>query len=117
METKHIVLVVSSLGGGGAERVVVDAAGYFVARGRRVTVLTLDGDSRDSYALPSAINRVRINIMWPSRGLWNRTRSAFRRLALIRQAVRGLDPDVVVSFIEMTNVRVLAALLGARIPV
>jgi len=36
---------------------------------------------------------------------------------MIRQAVRRFAPDVVVSFIEQNNVRVLAALLGTGIPV
>jgi glycosyltransferase involved in cell wall biosynthesis len=117
MEVKHIVLVISSLGGGGAERAIVDLAAYFAAHGRHVTLVTLDGDSPDSYLLSSGIDRVRVNIMWPSRHLWDRISGALRRLVLIRRAVRGLDPSVVISFGEMTNVRVLLALLGTHIQV
>jgi hypothetical protein len=109
MAAGHIVLVISSLGGGGAERVIVDIAGYLGANGRRVTLLTLDGESRDAYAVPSGVDRARINIMWPSANVLESVASTFRRLALIRRAVLHLKPDVVVSFTDMNNVRVLAA--------
>src|SRR5438128_1496329 len=117
MRAKHYVLIVSSLRGGGAERVIADVAEFFAGCGRRVTLLTLDGDSPDSYLLSSRIDRVRVNIMWPSRHFWDRIISTLRRLVLIRRAVRVLDPDVVVSFVDVTNVRVLLALLGTRIQV
>ena len=117
MSAKHIALISFALEGGGAERVLTEMAGHFASLGRRVSLLTLDGTCVDAYPLHSAVNRVRINILWPSRHIWNSVISTLQRQALIRRTVCALKADVVVSFTELTNVRVLAALLGTGIPV
>ena len=39
----HILLVISSLSAGGAERVLAEMANWWADHGRRVTVLTLSG--------------------------------------------------------------------------
>ena len=56
----RLTLVVSSLGPGGAERVVATLANAWVHRGCGVTVLTLDDGARPPfYALDSAIHTFR----------------------------------------------------------
>lgn len=113
----HIALLVSSLGGGGAERVICDLASFLCGECHRVTLITLDGDAEDAYRLDERVERVRANIMWKSGSVWQRIGNTYRRLVLIRGAVRAVRPDVVISFIDMTNIRVLSALVGTGIPV
>lgn len=117
MNGSHVLLVISSLGGGGAERVIVDLAAFMVAQGLRVTLMTLEGARYDHYCLPEGVRRVRMDIMWESKGLWNKCTSAIKRIRMMRQTVCGVAPDVVVSFIDTTNVRMLLALMGTKIPV
>lgn len=117
MVAPHVMLIISALAGGGAERVIVDLAEYLVERGHTVTVGTLEGDRRDHFNLSPRINRVRANIMWESRGVLGSLLGTLRRLRIIRKLVVDVCPDVVISFIEMTNVRVLLALVGTGIPV
>lgn len=117
MSGPHVMFIISALGSGGAERVIVDLSHFLSEKGYVVTVATLEGDRSDHFSLHESVRRLRINIMWESRGVLDSARSMLRRLGLIRALVRNAKPDVVVSFIEMTNVRVLLALAGSGIPV
>lgn len=92
-------------------------ANAWAARGRQVAVLTLSGTTADHYVLHPAVERIGLDLLWNSHSLWESVRYNLRRSQAIRRAVRRWRPDVVISFIEQTNVRVLAALAGSRTPV
>lgn len=117
MSGPHVMFIISALASGGAERVIVDLSHFLSEKGYVVTVATLEGDRSDHFSLHESVRRLRTNIMWESRGVLDSALSMLRRLRLIRALVRNAKPDVVVSFIEMTNVRVLLALAGSGIPV
>lgn len=117
MNRPHVMFIISALAGGGAERVIVDLSHFLSEKGYVVTVATLEGDRSDHFPLHQSVRRLRTNIMWESRGVLDSALSMVKRLRLIRSLVRNTSPDVVVSFIEMTNVRVLLALAGTDIPV
>lgn len=111
------MLLVSSLGGGGAERVIAELASFLCDCGHRVTLTTLEGDREDAYALDPRVQRLRADIMWDSATVIQRVVNTLRRLSIMRRAIRSVKPDVVISFIDMTNIRVLGALIGTGIPV
>lgn len=113
----HILIVIGSLGAGGAERVVVDLAAYLVELGRKVTVLTLNGDDSDAYALPEGVGRKRIEIRRPARWWIESLWFALSSLWSMRLQIRSINPDVTVSFIDQTNVRLLTASIGIGLPV
>lgn len=117
MSPLRVMLIISSLAGGGAERVIVDLAHFLAERGYSVTVGTLEGDRADHFSLSLAVHRVRTDIMWESGGPLEKIVGTLRRLRMIRRLVVSARPDVVISFIEMTNVRVLVSLIGTGIPV
>lgn len=117
MSKPRVLFIISSLGGGGAERVISELAAFFVERGFAVTLATLEGEGADRYALVSGIERIRINLMWESSGLLESLWSAARRFRMIRRMVKQSRADVVISFIDTTNVRVLLSLIGSGIPV
>lgn len=112
-----LVLFVSSLSAGGAERVMSVLANGWVARGHRVSLFTLDDGCLDHYSVDPSVERVALSMLWPSRNVYESIRSNIIRVTRIRRAVLQRRPAVVVSFIEQTNLRVLAALVGSRIPV
>ena len=67
----RITFVISSLGFGGAERVRVTMANYWMAnywagKGWPVTLITLD-DAGPAYALAPEVQRVGVGVMAPSR--------------------------------------------------
>lgn len=113
----RVLFAVSSLSAGGAERVISELANAFATKGHEVGVLTLSHSGTDHYVLDSRVERVALDVIWDSTTVWESVRSNVLRCRMIRSAVLRFNPQAVVSFIEQTNVRILAALLGAGIPV
>ena len=105
----RILFCISSLSAGGAERVASIMLNHWASRDCDATLLTLASHER--------VHRLPLDLMWDSANLWAGIGSNLRRLRMIRATIRDARPDVVVSFIDGTNVLVLAALLGTGIPV
>lgn len=132
----RITIVIAGLGGGGAERVCVNLANAWVDRGYKPTILTISQNSRPpAYAIDARVELR--DIGWPR---WARSYELnaeaiapimrglqaarcpelipdIKMLALLRYAILTTQPDVVVSMIDRTNVRVLAAMHEAQSPV
>ncbi|MEW9899947.1 glycosyltransferase family 4 protein [Chitinivorax sp. PXF-14] len=117
MTPPHALLVISSLGRGGAERVICELASALGEQGLTVTLLTLDDSKDDYYPLSPKVERKCSNIMWESNGLFSRLSSATKRLWRMRTVVKSSQPDIVISFIDTTNIRTLLALVGSGIPI
>jgi GalNAc-alpha-(1->4)-GalNAc-alpha-(1->3)-diNAcBac-PP-undecaprenol alpha-1,4-N-acetyl-D-galactosaminyltransferase len=113
----RIAVVISSLGGGGAERVVVDLCRHLRDSGREVTLITLSGDDPDAYAVPAGVRRERMEIRRSAGSLLDTIQFSLRHLAAMRRKIMSLSPDVVVSFVDQTNVRTVLGLFGTGIPV
>ncbi|MCZ6619933.1 MAG: glycosyltransferase, partial [Gammaproteobacteria bacterium] len=114
---KRILLTISTLSAGGAERVASELVNHWAARGWTVGLLTLTDKDSDHYSLDPRVERIGLDLIWESNNPWHGFLSNLRRSRMIRQVTKTFSPDVVVSFIEQTNVRVLAALVGTGIPV
>jgi glycosyltransferase involved in cell wall biosynthesis len=133
----RITMVIGCLGGGGAERVCVNLANAWVERGRQVTILTVSQNlAATAYSInPSVELR---NLGWPRwarheelnaaaiapviRGLHDagcseQLTEQITLLALLRYAILAETPDVVVAHIDITNLRVLAAMHETNVPV
>jgi glycosyltransferase involved in cell wall biosynthesis len=131
----HITLVIGGLGGGGAERVCINLANCWVERGHHVTILTLFNSATPAYAIDSRVQRRSVD--WPrlprdeeidatavesiTRGLHQ---AGVRQLteditffALLRNRILAQRPDVVVSHMDVTNLRVLIAMYETNLPV
>lgn len=113
----HITLVISSLGAGGAERVMTILAGEWAKRGNRVTLITLASAERDHYAVPTGVHRVALDVLRESHGKAQALKNNYTRLSRLREAIRQSGPDVVVSFMDVTNILTLLATGGLRVPV
>ena len=127
----RITQVIGGLGGGGAERVCVNLANAWAGVGRSVTVVT-KSEEASPYALDARVNR---RAFGRSRAEALRAESVagvLRTLgdvgcsdlldnaaiiSLMRDAIFATRPDVVVSHMDVTNVRVLAAMHGSGVPV
>jgi glycosyltransferase involved in cell wall biosynthesis len=116
-QPNRITLVISSLGSGGAERVLSTMANFWVEHGRAVTLITLAAAGEDFYPIDSRVQRVALDVLGASTGAIAAARNNLRRLQRVRSAVLKSRPDAVLSFIDRTNVLVLLALTGTGIPV
>jgi GalNAc-alpha-(1->4)-GalNAc-alpha-(1->3)-diNAcBac-PP-undecaprenol alpha-1,4-N-acetyl-D-galactosaminyltransferase len=115
--------VISSLGIGGAERSAVTLAGMFAEEQHEVEILTFEpegtaaGVAPDGLPLAPGITVRRLDLTGES-GSWRRALAAnWRRLSVLRGAIADVSPALVISFVHVTNVLTVLALLGTRLPV
>lgn len=104
--------MVSSLGGGGGERILLDLAGGWVGRGHEVTIVTLSTPSTDAYPVPAGVTRVALDAMGSDGGRLLAPLRLWRRIRQIRRALVATAPDVVVGFMVPTTVLALRAARG-----
>jgi GalNAc-alpha-(1->4)-GalNAc-alpha-(1->3)-diNAcBac-PP-undecaprenol alpha-1,4-N-acetyl-D-galactosaminyltransferase len=115
-----IMLLVSSMHGGGAERVAATLVNAWAARGDTVTLVpTYSGRGSCFYSLSD-----QVRLIWladrPGGGAGMGGRGPWRgvsRLRALRGLIREHAPDVLVSFLTNVNVAALLAARGLGIPV
>ena len=113
----RLALAIDSLGPGGAQRVLTTMAGEWAARGRLVTLVTLEGQATPAFALDPAVSLVRLGTIGSGRSAIRRLWGKGRHIAALRGAIAAARPDVVVSFIDRVNVLTLLATIGLSVPV
>ena len=133
----RITLVIGGLAGGGAERVCVNLANSWVERGHHVTLLTFTQNFRKpAYTVDPRVQQR--DMGWPRRPGQEELNAAMVApilrglqearltqqlvqhitfLAILRTKILSQAPDVVVTHIDITNLRVLAAMHESKIPI
>lgn len=128
-----VAIVVSTLNAGGAERAVVNMANAWAERGRAPVILTTSQRDRPvAYALDARVahrdigwrrdpnddemDHVSLRAIYGALDLSDRTYDLLLGdivlLVLLRRAIQRIAPDVVISFGDLMNVRLLAATSG-----
>lgn len=108
-----IKFFISSLGNGGAERVVCVLANSLVRAGHDVSIMLL----ADDHIYFPICDQVKISFLdreWKKKK--NKTFRIIQRIRLIRKTVETDKPDVVISFISETNIDVSIALAFHKVP-
>ncbi len=113
----RITCVIHSLSGGGAERVMAGLASALASRGHQVHLITLDDGKQDRHTLLESVTRHCLNQMAPSRSWADRIANTATRLRSLRAAIRQSQPQVVLSFCDVSNVMTLAATRGLGLSV
>lgn len=112
---KKILLCVSSMHSGGAERVAATLANAWTDRGDEVCLLiTYSGRGGCFYPLSE---RVVVRYLSDEAGGGKKFWARAKRLLGIRRVIEDFRPDFVVSLLTNVNVAVLLATLGLRVPV
>jgi glycosyltransferase involved in cell wall biosynthesis len=109
----HILIVISSLGLGGAQRVTAHLSRLWIAAGHRVTIATLSAGGASCGVDPS-VRVVALGLARESRGIVDAALGNLRRLRAIRAIIRDLKPDVTIGM--MMSASVLVALAGLGLP-
>jgi glycosyltransferase involved in cell wall biosynthesis len=115
----RIALFITSMWGGGAERVAATLVRLWSDAGHDVVVVTALARSPADYELPGNVRRIALDLSRRSR-TGTVTSGAWRVIGWARQFRRVLHrerPDLVVSFLVETNVPALLASVGVRVPV
>jgi glycosyltransferase involved in cell wall biosynthesis len=113
----RISMVISSLSGGGAERVLALLSRAFTEMGHKVSVVTIFGEEEDFYPLPEGVGRVALGLGKTTVGMMEKIAANRARISALGRALRETRPDVVISFMTETNVLTLLATLRMKIPV
>lgn len=113
----RLTLVIPSLGGGGAERVMATLANAWAAESAAVTLITLADRDGDKYPLHAAVERVALDVAGRSPHVFTALRNNVVRLRSLRRALRAAQPDAIISFTTTVNLLVVLAASGWRVPV
>ncbi len=110
-----ILLVINSLGGGGAERVVQTLSSHFAQRGFEVHVVTLER-GEDTYPLHPEVRRVTLRSAPLARGPGRVAALPLQALELAR-VIRRVRPDAALSFLVRANLaHASTRAFGNRLP-
>lgn len=108
-KNRHIAMFISSLNKGGSERVLVNLAEYFYAKGYRVTIVT-QYRADNEYEISNGIKRVFSEITEEETGK-SRIGNFLRRITKLRHIWKRERPDLILSFIGKNN---MMAILTSR---
>jgi GalNAc-alpha-(1->4)-GalNAc-alpha-(1->3)-diNAcBac-PP-undecaprenol alpha-1,4-N-acetyl-D-galactosaminyltransferase len=113
-----LTLISSSLEVGGAERVMSIIANYWAAKGWEITILTFDDGSKPPfYDLDDQIDVRPLAI--ESQDDYAISLSSVKdnlgRIQILKQAIVASRPDVVISFVNTTNIMTLLACWGLKV--
>ncbi|MEP4378192.1 MAG: glycosyltransferase family 4 protein [Alphaproteobacteria bacterium] len=114
-ERVDILLFISDLGSGGAQRVLCRLAEHWSGAGRRVAVATLSSPDQDFFTLPADVQRRAINLNARSRSPVGGLLRNVARIRHLRRVLRELRPAVAVAFVGPNAVLLVAAAMGTGI--
>jgi GalNAc-alpha-(1->4)-GalNAc-alpha-(1->3)-diNAcBac-PP-undecaprenol alpha-1,4-N-acetyl-D-galactosaminyltransferase len=114
-----IMFVIQSMMAGGAERVAATLVNHWVNSGDNLTVtlVTVASPETDFYEVDSRVKRIALDLSRPSTSWARFLVKNVRIVRRLRQLMRSIQPDVVLSFLDYINVRTLLAAFGTAIPV
>lgn len=103
-----ILFMVGSLAGGGAERVVSELANEMAKKDNEVNILTV-ASSKRAYSISQNINVIDCSQRDFITGL-----NFFKRIRKIRQSIKLVKPDVVISFTVSVNIYAVLSCIGLQ---
>lgn len=114
----RVTFIISALLAGGAERVISIMANYWVRKGWRVTILSLDnGAIPPFFEIDQSVSHVPLGISSDSTGLMTGLWNNIKRILTLRRAIVRSRPHAVISFVDKTNVLTLLATWGLSLEV
>jgi GalNAc-alpha-(1->4)-GalNAc-alpha-(1->3)-diNAcBac-PP-undecaprenol alpha-1,4-N-acetyl-D-galactosaminyltransferase len=112
-----ITLISSSLGIGGAERVMSIIANYWAARGWQLTILTFDdGSIPPFYDLDKRIEHRSLGINLQSGYNIASLKHNLRQISFLKKAIVDSQPQLVISSVNKINILTLLACWQVKVP-
>lgn len=114
---KVIAFFVGSLQHGGAERVIVNLANFWVNTGQKVIIITLS-NTESFYKLDDRIEHLKLGLIENSEGsIWKGLRGNLIRIYQLRKTLKENRVDSLISFITDANIISILATLYTKIKV
>lgn len=112
----RIALMIHALYGGGAERLMANLASRWSSQ-HEVHLVTWSRTETDTYTVPENVQRHGLDLLRvspnPVAALW----ANWRRVRRLRQCLQDLNPQIILSFSDRTNIATLQAARGLGLPV
>lgn len=109
---KHIAILITALGAGGAERVIALLARHWVGRGHRISIITFDKvDDPIYHDLPPEVELHRLGAL-----VGVGYRGNMKKVLRLRETLGQIQPDMLVSFLTKNNLLAAIACLGRSTP-
>ena len=112
-----VLLFTTTLGPGGAERVLTLLAREFAARDHEIILLTLSSADNDFHSPGPSVRRIGLGLTSSSSGVIAGVAANIKRVRAVRSVFVQEHPEAVISFLDTANVLALAAAFGAKTPV
>ncbi|MBN8520925.1 MAG: glycosyltransferase [Alphaproteobacteria bacterium] len=108
--SRHIGLVISDMGAGGAQRVVSELSSGWVQQGHRVTIFTFDTpDATSFFPLSSAVTLINLSGHGRAAGFISAIKANIGRIIKLRRALKNSAPDILLAFLpDMVFTAVMA---------
>jgi GalNAc-alpha-(1->4)-GalNAc-alpha-(1->3)-diNAcBac-PP-undecaprenol alpha-1,4-N-acetyl-D-galactosaminyltransferase len=113
----RIAVVIFSLRPGGAERVASTLVNGWARAGDDIIVVSFEAPASDFYRIEPSVRRVALEDGARSKSWRDYVGNNLRRVRLLRDLIRSLETDLVLSLGDKTNVLTLLATIGCGVPV
>ena len=107
-----LLIFISSLASGGAERVTANLANYWAEKGWDVTIVTLASQRDDFYELSPAVKRIALGLDSESKNVLVGLTQNIRRIFALRRVLRQTQPDVALAMMTGSNILLAFASMG-----
>ena len=107
-----VMLFISALKTGGAERVACNLANNWLRHGHEVALITIAPPSSDDYELHNNVKRESLNLLVESGGIIVALINNIKRVFILRHKIRQHRPDVLLAFMTSSNILAIIAALG-----
>jgi glycosyltransferase involved in cell wall biosynthesis len=111
-----ILIIISSLSAGGAERFCTNMANHWNSRGREVTVVTIHGTEDDFYCLNPSVKRIALNLGIGSTSFAMALMNNLRRISALRKVLRSEKAVIALSLLDKNNILLALAGIGLSKP-
>src|SRR3989339_215464 len=112
----HITLIISSLSPGGAEKVMAAMANYWAGNNQDITLITFDSRNSDSYIFNDRIKRHALELLTDSKNILESLANNYKRIKRLRSILVDSKPDIIISFIDKTNILAILSNIGLKYP-
>jgi len=114
----HILMTITDLGTGGAQRVFTHIANGFQNRGVKVSVATFErGNTKPSFQLNDSIEVQRLDQHARSENVLQAVFNNVKRVKRLRATMAHSNPDVVISFGDQHNILSIIAAKMTGVPI
>jgi glycosyltransferase involved in cell wall biosynthesis len=108
----RLLFFIHSLSSGGAERVTVNLANHWAAKGWGITIVTLAPRSFDFYEIHPMVERIALGRAGESPNVLAGLRKNLHCVRALRQVLRQVQPDIALALMSTANVILALATRG-----